>query len=260
MARQLGVPASEIHLGKCLRPNADDFYTAHHELGHNYYDLAYRDQTQLFKDGANDGFHEAIGDLVALYSVSPSYLKEIGLVDEIPGPEADIPYLLLMALDNIAFLPFAYTVDKWRWQVFDGEVTPDHYNKGWWTLRTKYQGIIPPGPRPQDGFDPGAKYHIVAQVPYARYFLAEVYQFQFYRSACKLAGWTGLLNRCSIYGNKKVGERFQDMLRMGQSKPWPDALEVFTGQREIDASAIVDYFAPLDRWLTGQNKGETCGW
>ena len=241
----------DVRVAACLRPNADDFYTAHHELGHDYYFRAYQDQPQIFKGSANDGFHEAIGDFVGLYSVSPSYLKEIGVIETVPGSEADIPYLLRMALDKIAFLPFAYTVDKWRWQVFAGEITPDRYNQGWWALRTKYQGIVPPGPRPADAFDPGGKYHIVDSTPYARYFLATIYQFQFYRAACRQAGWTGPLNRCSIYGNKAVGERFQTMMRLGQSKPWPDALEAFTDERDIDASAIVDYFAPLDRWADG---------
>jgi peptidyl-dipeptidase A len=250
----------DVRIAVCLRPNADDFYTAHHELGHNYYDLSYRDQPYLFRDGANDGFHEAIGDFIGLYSKSPDYLKNIGLIQQIPAAETDIPYLLLTALDKVAFLPFAYSVDKWRWQVFDGEVTPEHYNDAWWALRTKYQGIVPPGPRPPGAFDPGAKYHIVGSVPYARYFLAAIYQFQFYRAACREAGWTGPLNRCSIYGNKDVGERFQAMLRLGRSKPWPDALETFTGERDLDASALIEYFAPLDRWLTEQNKGESCGW
>ncbi len=224
-------------------------------LGHNYYMLAYKDQPHLFKGSANDGFHEATGDFIGLYSMSPSYLKEIGLIQEVPADEADIPYLLLMALDKIAFLPFAYIVDKWRWQVFAGVITPEHYNNGWWALRTKYQGILPPGPRPADAFDPGAKFHIVASVPYARYFLSTIYQFQFYQAACRQAGWTGPLNRCSIYGNKSIGEHFQTMLRLGQSKPWPDALEAFTGERDIDASALVAYFAPLDQWLTEQNNG-----
>jgi peptidyl-dipeptidase A len=165
-----------------------------------------------------------------------------------------------MALDKVAFLPFAYIVDKWRWQVLAGTTTPERYNDDWWALRTKYQGVAPPGPRPADAFDPGAKAHIAQNTPYMRYFLAHIYEFQFYRAACRIAGWSGPLHQCSIYGNKEVGARFEAMLRLGASKPWPDALEVFTGERDLDASAITDYFAPLDRWLTEQNKGERCGW
>jgi peptidyl-dipeptidase A len=250
----------DVRISGCFRVNSDDFYTAHHELGHNYYMLSYKDQPYLFKGSANDGFHEATGDFVGLYSVSPSYLEEIGLIQEVPGPGSDISYLLRMALDKIAFLPFAYIMDKWRWQVFAGEITPEHYNEGWWVLRTRYQGMMPPGPRPANAFDPGAKFHIVASVPYARYFLSTIYQFQFYEAACRQAGWSGTLNRCSIYGNKDVGARFQEMLKLGQSKPWPDALEAFTGERDVDATALVAYFAPLNRWLTEQTKGETCGW
>jgi peptidyl-dipeptidase A len=248
----------DLRVKACLRVNADDFYTAHHELGHNMYQRAYMDQPVLFRDAANDGFDEAIGDFIGLSSVTPSYLREIGLI--VPGAEADIPYLLRVALEKVAFLPFGYIVDKWRWQVFAGEVTPERYNETWWTLRTKYQGVAPPASRPADAFDPGAKSHIASNTPYMRYFLATIYQFQFHRAACRMAGWTGPLNRCSIYGNREVGERFQAMLRLGASKPWPDALAAFTGERDLDASAIVDYFAPLDRWLTEQNKGETCGW
>jgi peptidyl-dipeptidase A len=250
----------DLRIKTCLRVNADDFYTAHHELGHNMYYRAYQDQPVLFQSGANDGFHEAIGDFIGLSSVTPGYLHEIGLIEKVPGADADIPYLLRMALAKVAFLPFSYIVDKWRWQVFAGEATPERYNEAWWALRTKYQGIAPPGPRPADAFDPGAKSHIASNTPYMRYFLATVYQFQFHRAACRIAGWSGPLNRCSIYGNKDVGTRFQAMLRMGASRPWPEALATFTGERDLDASGIIDYFAPLDRWLTEQNKGETCGW
>jgi peptidyl-dipeptidase A len=251
---------NDVRVKACFRVNADDFFTAHHELGHNFYQRAYQDQATLFKYGANDGFHEAVGDFAGLNALTPNYLKQLGLIDKVPGPEADIPYLLRMALDKVAFLPFAVIVDKWRWQVFAGETTPDRYNDSWWALRTKYQGIVPPVSRPSDAFDPGAKMHIASNIPYTRYFLADIYEFQFYRAACRLAGWSGPVNRCTIYGNKEVGARFQEMLRMGSSKPWPDALEAFTGERTLDASAVADYFAPLDRWLTDRNTGEKCGW
>jgi peptidyl-dipeptidase A len=250
----------DVRIKACLRVNADDFYTAHHELGHNMYTLAYQDQPALFQNGANDGFHEAIGDFIGLSSVTPTYLQQIGLIEKAPGAEADISYLLRMALEKIAFLPFGYIVDKWRWQVFAGETMPEHYNEEWWALRRKYQGVVPPGVRPADAFDPGAKAHIASNIPYMAYFLATIYQFQFHRAACRIAGWNGPLNRCSIYGNKEVGTRLQAMLRLGASKPWPEALAAFTGERDLDANAVIDYFAPLDRWLTAQNKDEMCGW
>ena len=250
----------DVRIKMCTQINADDFYTVHHELGHNFYQRAYKDQPFLFRNGANDGFHEAIGDFVGLSATTPTYLQQIGLLDTVPGDEEDIPFLLKMALDKIAFLPFGLMVDRWRWDVFSGETSPAEYNDAWTADMLKYQGLTPPGPRPENAFDPGAKYHIPGNTPYTRYFLAHIYQFQFHRAACRQAGWTGPLHRCSIYGNKEVGERFNAMMEMGQSRPWPEAMQAFTGQRENDASAIAAYFAPLNDWLTEQNRGKNCGW
>ena len=251
----------DVRIKMCTEVNAEDFYTVHHELGHNFYQRAYKDQDYIYKSGANDGFHEAIGDFVGL-SITPVYLQQIGLIteDQIPGPDADTALLLNTALDKIAFLPFALTVDSWRWDVLSGETTPDEYNDHWWELRTKYQGITPPGERPADAFDPGAKYHIPGNTPYLRYFLSYILQFQFHKAACEQAGWEGPLHRCSIYGNKDVGEKFNAMLEMGASEPWPDVLETFTGTREMDGSAIVEYFDPLITWLEDENQGRACGW
>ena len=248
----------DIRLKACITVTADDFYTVHHELGHNMYQRAYQDQPFLFRDGANDGFHEAIGDFAGLNALTPDYLKQLGLIDTVPGPAADIPYLLKMALDKIAILPFALLIDKWRWGVFSGAITPEHYNDAWWELVAKYQGLMPPGPRPANAFDPGAKFHIANNTPYTRYFLADIYEFQFYRAACRIAGWKGPLNRCTIFGNKDVGAKFNAMLKLGQSKSWPEALATFSGERDMDASAIVDYFAPLSAWLDQQNAGQVC--
>ena len=250
----------DLRIKMCTQVNAEDFYTIHHELGHNYYQWAYMDQPYLFKNGANDGFHEAIGDFVGLSSVTPTYLNQIGLLDKVPSESEDIPFLLKMALQKVAFLPFGIMVDRWRWEAFSGQITEAEYNRRWWELINQYQGLMPPGERPASSFDPGAKYHVPASVPYTRYFLAHVLQFQFQKAACAQTGWQGPLHRCSIYGEKAVGERLQNMLEMGQSKPWPDALEAFTGTREMDAKAVLDYFAPLDAWLQEQNKGQTCGW
>jgi peptidyl-dipeptidase A len=250
---------SDVRIKACFQPTADDFVTVHHELGHNYYQMAYRNQPFLFQNGANDGFHEAIGDSIAL-NVTPDYLKKLGLIDQVPPPSADIPLLLHTALDKIAFLPFGLLIDKWRWQVYSGQVTPEHYNSAWWALREKYQGIAPPVARTEADFDPGAKYHIPGNVPYMRYFLARVYQFQFYRAMCQAAGYKGPLNRCSVYGSKEAGARLNAMLSMGASKPWPEALKVMSGTDKADASAIVEYFQPLMDWLKEQNKGEKEGW
>jgi len=251
----------DLRIKMCIKPNGDDFQVIHHELGHNYYQRAYNKQDYLHLNGANDGFHEAIGDMVAL-SITPEYLVQIGLLDrsQVPSADKDTGLLLRQAMDKVAFLPFGLLVDKWRWGVFDGSIPPEKYNEAWVQLKRDYQGITPPVERPADAFDPGAKYHIPGNTPYMRYFLARVLQFQFYKAACDTAGWTGPLHRCSFYGNKDVGAKLNAMLEMGASKPWPDALEVFTGTREISGKAMADYFAPLKTWLDEQNKGKPSGW
>jgi peptidyl-dipeptidase A len=243
----------------CIQIRDEDFVTIHHELGHNFYQRAYKNQPPLFLNGANDGFHEAIGDTIAL-AISPEYLQKIGLLYKIPPPEADIPILLRQALDKVAFLPFGLLIDQWRWKVFSGEIKPEDYNKSWWELRLKYQGIVPPTARSEADFDPGAKYHVAGNVPYMRYFLADIYEFQFYRAMCRESGYKGPLNRCTFFGSKEAGAKLNKMLEMGQSKPWPDAMEALTGQRQGDASAIIEYFAPLKKWLDEQNKGMKVGW
>ncbi len=249
----------DLRLKMCIEVKDEDFVTIHHELGHNFYQRAYKDQPPLFQDSANDGFHEAVGDTIAL-SVTPEYLKEVGLLADVPPESADIGYLLKQAMDKIAFLPFGLLIDKWRWEVFSGEVKPEQYNKAWWDLKAKYQGVAPPVDRSEADFDPGAKYHIASNTPYVRYFLARVLQFQFHRALCQAAGIQSPLHRCSIYKNKAAGERLNKMLSMGKSKPWPDALEAISGQRQMDATAILDYFAPLKKWLDEQNQGEKPGW
>jgi peptidyl-dipeptidase A len=242
----------DVRIKMCIKVDAEDFVTAHHELGHDFYYMSYRQQPTLFRDGANDGFHEAIGDTIAL-SVTPEYLKHIGLIDAVPGPEGDIGLLLGRALDKVAFIPFGYLVDQWRWKVFAGEVGPQDYDKLWWELRARYQGIARPEPAEKDGFDAGAKFHVAANYPYARYFMADVLQFQFHRALCKAAGYTGPLHRCSIYGNAAAGAKLRAMLALGASRPWPEALKSMTGEDRMDASAILDYFAPLKAWLDEQN-------
>jgi peptidyl-dipeptidase A len=249
----------DLRVKMCIDITAEYFSTIHHELGHNFYQRAYNTQPFLFRDSANDGFHEAVGDTIAL-SVTPEYLVKLGLLDKAPDPSTDIGFLLNKALEKIAFLPFGLLIDQWRWKVFSGEITPDKYNQTWWALKLKYQGVAPPVARTEEDFDPGAKYHVAANVPYMRYFLADILQFQFHRALAREAGCTQPLHRCSIYGNQEAGKRLNTMLAMGLSRPWPDALEALTGQREMDATAIRDYFAPLEKWLIEQNKGKPVGW
>ena len=249
----------DFRIKMCIDITGEDFNTIHHELGHNFYQRAYKVHGPIYQGGAHDGFHEAIGDFIAL-SITPNYLVQLGLLDEEPDASADIGLLLAQALDKVAFLPFSLVVDQWRWQVFSGEITPENYNAGWWALREEYQGVTPPVERSEGNFDPGAKYHIPGNTPYMRYFLAHILQFQFHKAACDMAGWEGPVHRCSIYGNEEVGARLNTMLEMGSSKPWPDALEAFTGTRQMDGSAIVAYFAPLKEWLDEKNQGKQCGW
>jgi len=251
----------DLRIKMCIKKNADDFVTIHHELGHNYYQRAYNQQDYLHLNGANDGFHEAIGDMIAL-SITPEYLVQIDMLDEadVPSADKDIGLLLRQAMDKVAFLPFGLMVDRYRWQLFDGTIPADQLNKGWNDLRLEYQGIVPPVERDESGFDAGAKYHIPGNVPYTRYFLARILQFQFFKAACDQAGWEGPLHRCSFYGNEEVGKNLDAMLEMGASKPWPDALEVFTGERQMSGTAMVEYFAPLKAWLDEQNAGQTEGW
>jgi peptidyl-dipeptidase A len=249
----------DLRIKMCIQIRGEDFVTIHHELGHNIYQRAYKNQPFLFQNGANDGFHEAIGDAIAL-AITPEYLQKVGLLDKVPEGNNDIPQLLQQALDRVAFLPFGLMIDQWRWKVFSGEITPANYNSSWWALRLKYQGVVPPVERSEKDFDPAAKYHVAANVPYTRYFLAHILEFQFYRALCRESGYKGPLNRCTFFGSKEAGAKFNKMLEMGQSKPWPDALETLTGERQIDGNALLEYFAPLKQWLDEQNKGKKVGW
>ena len=251
--------ADDLRIKMCIEQTAEDFTTIHHELGHNFYQRAYKDLPQLFRDSANDGFHEAIGDTIAL-SVTPEYLVRIGLLGAPPDASRDIGLLMKRALEKISFLPFGLLIDQWRWKVFAGEITPEQYNKAWWDLRLKYQGVAPPSPRGESFFDPGAKYHVPDNTPYTRYFLADILQFQFHRALSKASGCELPLHRCSTYASKVAGERLNKMLAMGASRPWPEALEALTGSQQMDATAILDYFAPLSTWLDGQLAGQPVGW
>jgi peptidyl-dipeptidase A len=249
----------DLRLKMCIEITGEDFNTVHHELGHNYYQRAYARQPFLFRDSAHDGFHEAIGDTIAL-SVTPEYLVRLGLLDHAPDASGDIAFLLRRALEKVAFLPFGLVVDKWRWEVFSGDIAPAEYNPTWWEMRRSYQGVAPPALRSDDEFDPGAKFHVPANVPYMRYFLAHILQFQFHRALAREAGASGPLHRASIYGSKEAGRRLAATLEMGMSRDWPDALEVLTGERRMESRGLLEYFAPLQKWLDAQNRSSPVGW
>ena len=247
----------DLRIKMCIRTNEEDFTTIHHELGHNYYQRAYNKLAPLFRDSANDGFHEALGDTISL-SVTAKYLRKMKLTNS--EPKGQLNALMKRAMEKVAFLPFGVVIDSWRWRVFNGRIKPADYNKGWWELRQKYQGVAAPAPRSEANFDPGAKFHIPANVPYTRYFLAHILQFQFHKALCEVSGHKGPLHQCSIYGNKEAGERLNAMMKMGLSRPWPEALKALTGSDKMDATAILGYFKPLHDWLKKQNKGRKCGW
>jgi peptidyl-dipeptidase A len=253
---------NDVRIKMCIEPNEEELTTIYHELGHIYYFMYYFEQPLNFQNGAHDGFHEAIGDAITL-SMTPDYLQSVGLISNYEADEeALINSQMKLALDKIAFLPFGKMIDEWRWRAFSGEIPADGLNQGWWNLRTEYQGIAPPDDRGEEFFDPGAKYHVPANVPYTRYFLSYILQFQFHRAMCEAAGYEGPLYECSVFGSEEAGARLAAMLEMGQSRPWPEALEAMTGSPEMDASAIIDYFQPLMTWLEADNAaaGRTCGW
>ena len=247
----------DLRIKMCIQKTGEEFSVIHHELGHNFYQRAYKNQPVYFQNSANDGFHEAIGDTIAL-SVTPKYLKEIGLIDSIPDESKDIGLLMKQALDKVAFIPFGLMADQWRWKVYSGEITPENYNEAWWELREKYQGVAAPVARDANAFDPGAKYHVPGGVPYSRYFLAHIQQFEFHRALCEISGNTDPIHRCSIYNNKDAGKALNTMLEMGSSQPWQKAYKVLTGNEQMDATAILDYFAPLQTWLKDKNQGKQC--
>jgi peptidyl-dipeptidase A len=252
--------SADLRIKMCIRPIEEDLVTIHHELGHNYYQRAYVEQPLLYADSANDGFHEALGDTIAL-SVTPGYLQRIGLIAGVPKDERfTINVQMKKALEKIAFLPFGRLIDQWRWDVFAGKIPPDRYDAAWWALREKYQGVAAPVPRSEADFDPGAKYHIPANVPYTRYFLAAIYQFQFHKALCEAAGWKGPLYACSVYGSKEAGKRLQAMMELGLSRPWPEAMQAIAGTKRADAGPMLEYFAPLRAFLREQTKGQRCGW
>jgi peptidyl-dipeptidase A len=251
---------NDVRIKMCITPTEEDLFTVYHELGHVYYYLHYNTLPNLFRTGANDAFHETVGDAVNL-SVTPGYLAQIGLISPVkPSEQAVINQQMKIALDKIAFLPFARLIDQWRWKVFSGEITPDRYNQSWWDLRKHYQGIAPPVARTEADFDPGAKFHIPDNTPYTRYFLSYILQFQFHKALCEASGYDGPLHECSVFGSKEAGQRYAQMLALGASQPWPDAMEKLTGSREISAGAIIEYFQPLIAWLKEQNQNRQCGW
>ena len=253
---------NDLRIKMCIEKNEEDFITIHHELGHIFYYQAYNHIPTVFQAGANDGFHEAFGDLLTL-SITPDYLVDIGFISEDDAEEAKqdpIGLLMKQALDGVVIVPWALMLDKWRSGVFDGEIDESNLNSSWWSLREEYQGINTSYERSENYFDPGAKYHIPGNTPYTRYYLASIMQYQFHEALCNLIDYDGYLHECSIYGNKEAGDRIISTMAMGQSLPWQDAFENLTGSRQLSGKSIMNYYAPLKEWLDEENKNRTCGW
>ena len=253
---------NDLRIKMCIEKNEEDFITIHHELGHIFYYQAYNHIPTVFQAGANDGFHEAFGDLLTL-SITPDYLVDIGFISEDDAEEAKqdpIGLLMKQALDGVVIVPWALMLDKWRSGVFDGEIDESNLNSSWWSLREEYQGINTSYERSENYFDPGAKYHIPGNTPYTRYYLASIMQYQFHEALCNLINYDGYLHECSIYGNKEAGDRIISTMAMGQSLPWQDAFENLTGSRQLSGKSIMNYYAPLKEWLDEENKNRTCGW
>uniref|UniRef100_A0A914X9H7 Angiotensin-converting enzyme n=1 Tax=Plectus sambesii TaxID=2011161 RepID=A0A914X9H7_9BILA len=252
----------DFRIKMCTQVDMANLLIVHHEMGHVEYYMQYAKQPLSFRVGANPGFHEAIGDTIALSVVTPQHLQEIGLLNSTSSYEQDINFLFKQALRKVAFLPSGYLIDLWRWSVFDGTYNSSTYNTGWWNLRTKYQGIVPPNNRPVDAFDAGSKYHVISGTPYIRYFFSHIAQFQFYKAMCKAANQTDALYKCDFYNSKEAGDLLSSMLQLGSSLPWPQAMQKITGQQYLDASAMLEYFKPLQDWLRNENvkAGDCYGW
>ncbi|MAX49268.1 MAG: peptidyl-dipeptidase [Gammaproteobacteria bacterium] len=253
---------NDLRIKMCIEKNEEDFITIHHELGHIFYYQAYNHLPTLFQGGANDGFHEAFGDLLTL-SITPEYLKKIDFINQEEADLAEedfIGLLMKQALEGVVIIPWALMLDKWRAGIFKGDITEDNLNESWWEMRKNYQGIVPPSERSEAYFDAGAKYHIPGNTPYTRYYLARIMQYQFHEALCKESGFEGYLHECSVYGNKDAGEKIISTMAIGQSLPWQDAFEKITGSRELSGESILSYYAPLKTWLDEQNQNRTCGW
>ncbi|RWS24917.1 TPA angiotensin converting enzyme precursor-like protein [Leptotrombidium deliense] len=253
---------SDFRIKMCTDVNFHDLITIHHEMGHIQYYQLYKDQPQVFREGANPGFHEALGDLMGLSVSTPGHLKKIKLLNNFDeSDKGTINFQLKLALDKVAFMPFGYLIDLWRWGVFEGTTTKDQYTRKWWELRINYQGISPPVKRSENDFDPGGKYHVAANSPYMSYFVSHILQFQWHKALCMLAKET-ILHKCDIDGNKEVGDKIRKVFSQGASIPWQKQLENLTDSAEMSAKPLLEYFTPLREFLKKElaAANEKPGW
>jgi len=256
----------DFRVKMCAEVSTADLQTIHHELGHVVYFMQYRDQPALFRTGANAAFHEAVGDTVAMSVTSPQHWRSVVLGRRLPAPrskhvpDTEINFLLRMALSRVAMLSYAYVLEKWRYQAFRGDVKPSQYNTRYWELREKCQGVKAPVIRDRENFDPGAKFHVAANIPYSRYFLSAIIQFQLHAALCRSKQHVATPHTCDIYGSLAAGRRLKTVLSLGASRPWPEVMKIITGYRDIRADKIIEYFRPLMAWLRQENRGHSIGW
>ncbi|UYV73685.1 hypothetical protein LAZ67_11000346 [Cordylochernes scorpioides] len=243
----------------CTVPTQEDLALVHHMMGNIQYFQHYANQPFALQWGANPSFHEAIGEVMELSVVTPTHLHKIGFLDKVENDTDEINFLMFMALEKIAFLPFSYLIDLWRWDVFRGSV--NKLNDRWWQLRLQYQGLCPPVRRSETDFDPGAKNHVPGDTPQIRHFFSYILQFQLQELLCREAGHVGPLHTCDIYGSHAAGDKLAGLLRLGSSMPWQDALARMTGgSGKLDARPLLNYFAPLRRHIRESLGNSTVGW
>ncbi|XP_007090142.2 angiotensin-converting enzyme 2 isoform X1 [Panthera tigris] len=252
----------DFRIKMCTKVTMDDFLTAHHEMGHIQYDMAYAVQPFLLRNGANEGFHEAVGEIMSLSAATPNHLKTIGLLP--PGfsedSETEINFLLKQALTIVGTLPFTYMLEKWRWMVFKGEIPKEQWMQKWWEMKREIVGVVEPVPHDETYCDPASLFHVANDYSFIRYYTRTIYQFQFQEALCRIAKHEGPLHKCDISNSSEAGKKLLQMLTLGKSKPWTLALEHVVGEKNMNVTPLLKYFEPLFTWLKEQNRNSFVGW
>ncbi|NWI33356.1 ACE2 enzyme, partial [Sula dactylatra] len=252
----------DYRIKMCTKVTMDDFLTAHHEMGHIEYDMAYSKQPFLLRGGANEGFHEAVGEIMSLSAATPQHLKSLDLLEPTfqEDEETEINFLLKQALTIVGTMPFTYMLEKWRWMVFRGEITKQEWMKRWWEMKREIVGVVEPVPHDETYCDPAVLFHVANDYSFIRYYTRTIYQFQFQEALCKAANHTGPLHTCDITNSKAAGQKLRQLLEFGRSKPWTQALENVTTDKHMNAMPLLHYFEPLYKWLQKNNSGRYIGW
>ncbi|KAG9486097.1 hypothetical protein GDO78_008918, partial [Eleutherodactylus coqui] len=255
---------NDFRIKMCSKVNMEDFLTVHHEMGHIQYDMAYHHLPMLLRSGANEGFHEAVGEIMSLSAATPEHLKSLQLLPSsfIETEETKINFLLRQALTIVGTLPFTYMLELWRWRVFSGEIPKDKWMQTWWDMKREMVGVVEPVGHDESYCDPAALFHVANDYSFIRYYTRTIYQFQFQDALCKIANRSNPLYSCDITNSTAAGDKLRSMLELGNSKPWTEALKSITGGTKIDVQPLLNYFEPLHTWLRNNNtaKNRTVGW